>query len=121
MGIAHGYIFKELNQDIFSLAIKKAVESKELSKNIKLLSKVFRDQPESSLDRAVWWTEWLLRNPEASDLLKSSSVNQSFFVRESIDVSLFLAFVIFIILLAIFNFFKCIFKRQFVTLKLKTN
>lgn len=110
-----------MNKDTFAAAIRKAVECKELSKNIKILSKVFRDQPELPLDRAVWWTEWLLRNPESSALLTSPAVNQSFFVRESIDVIGFLAFVIFITLLAIFKILKFIFKRNSKSLKVKTH
>lgn len=111
-----------MNKDTFAAAIRKAVEFKELSKNIKILSKVFRDQPELPLDRAVWWTEWLIRNPESSAVLTSPAVNQSFFVRESIDVIFFLAFVIFIILLLIFKIFKFIFfKRNSKSLKVKTH
>lgn len=88
---------------------------------MKKFSNIYRDQPDLPLERAVWWTEWLIRNPETSVYLTSPAVNHSFIVRESIDVILFLAFVVLITLLVIFKLFKLIFKQSSKNLKIKTN
>lgn len=38
------------------------------SRRMKLRSQRLRDQPEKPIDRAVWWVEYLMRNPDASHL-----------------------------------------------------
>ena len=50
------------------------------------LSKLFRDQMESPLERAVWWVEWVLRNPAGSTVLQSSAVNIGWISKYSFDV-----------------------------------
>lgn len=58
------------------------------SDNMIRLSRLFRDQPETPLQRAVWWVEWILRNPD-SDMLQSSTINLHWIKKYSYDVFLF--------------------------------
>lgn len=53
------------------------------------LSKVFRDQPEKPLDRAVWWIEWVLRNPDVT-YLQSHAVEIGWLKMYAYDVLIFL-------------------------------
>lgn len=50
------------------------------------LSKLFRDQKEHPLERAIWWIEWVLRNPTGSAVLQSNAVNISWIAKYSFDV-----------------------------------
>lgn len=54
--------------------------------NAKKLSARFRDQKEKPLDRAVWWIEWLLRNPNANEFLRSPVLRLGYIVGNSYDV-----------------------------------
>ena len=49
------------------------------------LSKIFRDQKEHPLERAIWWVEWVLRNPD-NMILQSNAVHLNWFVKYSLDV-----------------------------------
>lgn len=64
--------------------------------NSKIASNVFRDQKETPLERAVWWVEWMLRNPNANHMRSEADIN--FIQLQSIDV---LAFIFIVILLAL--------------------
>lgn len=56
-------------------------------------SKNFRDQPEKKpLDRAIWWIEFILRNPNPS-YLRSPVLDLGFFKSNLYDVIL-MAFVV---------------------------
>ncbi len=56
----------------------------------KELSNVFRDQPETSLERALFWTEYVLRHKGAYHL-RSAALNLNSFQYHCIDVIIFLA------------------------------
>lgn len=62
------------------------LENPKYSENVKELSVRFRDQKEKPLDRAVWWIEWVLRNPNAEDFLKSPVLRLGIIVGNSYDI-----------------------------------
>lgn len=70
------------------------------------LQRLFRDRQNTPLETAVWWVEYVLRNPDVSHL-RPAGFNQNWFVRRQIDVWAFLT--VSIITSAIFIVF--IFKR----------
>ncbi|XP_068624245.1 UDP-glycosyltransferase UGT5-like [Battus philenor] len=59
---------ENLTEDIFEDAIKTIINNKSYRDNIIKLRNVMHDQPQSPLDRAVWWTEYVLRHGGASHL-----------------------------------------------------
>lgn len=54
-----------------------------------LLSKVFKDQPETPLERAVWWIEYVIRHKGAPHL-RSPSLNLAWYQNNLLDVYLIL-------------------------------
>lgn len=61
--------------DFFSLSynttketLQKLLEDPKYKKNVQKLSKLIQDQKEKPLDHAIWWIEWLLRNPNLDNL-----------------------------------------------------
>jgi glucuronosyltransferase len=57
---------------------------------MKRLSAVFRDQPQTPLDRAVYWTEYVIRHKGAPHL-RSAAVDLSWYQYLLLDVMLVLA------------------------------
>lgn len=96
-------------------SIKEILSNSSYSEKMKRLSALFQDQPESPLERAVWWVEWVLRNPD-SEMLQSSAVNLHWFVKYSYDVVLFLVALVlslvFVILLIVKHLRAYILKRS---------
>jgi glucuronosyltransferase len=79
---------------------------------ITLVSKRFRDQKEKPIDRAVWWLDWAVRNPDASHI-RSPVLTLGSIQANSYDIIL----VEFLIIIFITYYFtKCLMKQ-----KLKTN
>lgn len=71
-------------------------------------SATFRDQKETPLERALWWVEWVLRNPKADHF--RSADNLHFLQLESFDVIVFIASVLLIVVIGIVWFVKKLLK-----------
>ncbi|CAH0713973.1 unnamed protein product, partial [Brenthis ino] len=67
-GIGTKVDIKYLTEDEFRSAIETVIKDKRYRENIMELRKLIRDQPESSLDRALWWSEYVIRNKGAKQL-----------------------------------------------------
>lgn len=75
-------------------------------------SVAFKDQKETPLERAIWWIDWVMRNPN-SNRFESSGSDLNFLQRESVDVILFVGATV---LLSLYGFvwfcklyWKCLF------------
>ena len=75
---------------------------------MKLRSKHFRDQPELPLERALWWVEWILRNPDSNHLKSPANAKLNGIQSNSYDV-------VSVIILTLFVF---VFLIRFVVLKI---
>lgn len=75
-------------------AVKLVVESSKYRKNMKKLSKIFQNQKETPMERAVYWTEFLLEN--SVEHLKSPSLKLGIIASNSYDVIAFLLFSIYV-------------------------
>lgn len=75
---------------------------------MKKRSKRLNDQPNKPLERAVWWIEYILRNPEPDHLL-SPAIDMGYFAAYSFDV-IGLFFITF--LLVLFFIWMKIFKTK---------
>lgn len=61
----------------------------------KLASAAFKDQKETPLERALWWIDWVMRNPNANHF-RSSDQNINFLQLESLDIIVFLVTAVFL-------------------------
>lgn len=99
-----------MSADTLSNEIRQIMTEPSYQENIKIISNVFRDQKETPLERAVWWVEWLIRNPNANHMRSIADFN--FIQLQSIDV---LGFIFVVICLALWfaKLFVCGFLRLF--------
>lgn len=80
----HRNLFKSINAgvaakvDYFTMseqslgdAIKEVLGNPKYKRNMEMRSKRFRDQPQSALERAIWWCEYIIRNPHPTHLRPS--------------------------------------------------
>lgn len=62
--------------------------------SIKRASAAFRDQKETPLERALWWIDWVMRNPKSNHFRSEHNLN--FLQLESFDVIVFITAVVFV-------------------------
>ncbi|CAK1547653.1 unnamed protein product [Leptosia nina] len=60
--IGMGLELENLSEDKLTNAIMTVINDQSFKKNIKRLSTLMSDHPQGALDRAVWWTEYVLRH-----------------------------------------------------------
>lgn len=69
LGVGEVIEFNKItSREIFRTAVERVLNNRKYRINAKIVSANFKDQPELPLNRAVWWTEWLLRNPKPKHL-----------------------------------------------------
>ena len=67
-GVAVKVDLQTITAEKLKLALLEVLENPKYKQNMKLRSELFRDQPQKPLDRAVWWCEYVMRNPKATHL-----------------------------------------------------
>lgn len=110
-GIAERIHWDDLTADHLYEKITKVLTDPSYAANMKAVSRAFRDQKETPLDRAVWWIEWSLRNPNATHY-RSVGSNFNFIQLQSLDVIgvlfLFVLFGLWVVKKIIFFIFRVI-------------
>lgn len=82
------------------------------AKQIKLMSDRYRDQPQTPLETAIYWTEYVARHKGASHM-RSAGLDLSFFAYHSLDVFAFLLAVLYFAGRAIkWGFRKLMFRQR---------
>ncbi|XP_055701703.1 uncharacterized protein LOC129800979 [Phlebotomus papatasi] len=86
----------DLTEETFSRAIKEVLDNPSYKNVVQGISTLFRDRPQTALETAIYWTEYVIRHRGAPHL-QSHAVHLNFFQQNSLDVIAFFAIVIFII------------------------
>lgn len=69
-------------------------------------SKVFKDAPQTPEDRAIWWVEYVIRNPtDTKKYLRSQSLELYWYQRLMLDV----AAAVLLVLILVYKMLSCIF------------
>lgn len=93
-GTAIGY--GSFDRSIFSDKLNTMLSDDQYRRKAKELSRLVRDEPETPLERAVFWVEYVLRYNGAKQL-KSSARNLNFFQYYSLDVVAFLGICVYVV------------------------
>lgn len=108
MGVAEGVDYLSLNYNQTRKTILKVLSNPSYSKNARIWSARFKDQKEKPLDRAVWWIEWLIRNPNC-EYLKSPTNRLSFISANTYDIiALITIFFILLLIISLKLFSHCV-------------
>ncbi|KFB50411.1 AGAP005752-PA-like protein [Anopheles sinensis] len=67
-GVAEKVDLWEVSTEKIRNTVLKVLEQPKYRKAMEARSNLFRDQPDTPLERAVWWVEWALRHPNAKSI-----------------------------------------------------
>jgi glucuronosyltransferase len=67
-GIAIKVSFQQMSSKKLLDALTQILNDPSYRERMAIVSQRLRDQPEKPIDRAVWWVEWVLRNPKPEHL-----------------------------------------------------
>jgi len=76
---------------------------------MKKLSAISKDEPQSSLNRAVWWTEYVIRHNGAKHL-RSAALDLAWYQYLLLDVAAFLFILIAITVLVSYLILKIVYR-----------
>uniref|UniRef100_A0A182P028 UDP-glucuronosyltransferase n=1 Tax=Anopheles epiroticus TaxID=199890 RepID=A0A182P028_9DIPT len=79
----------ELTVETFSKAVNEVLHNPRYRDNVQRLSQLFRDRPQSAMNTAVYWTEYVIRHKGAHHL-RYPGADMNFWMRHSLDVLTFL-------------------------------
>ncbi|XP_059612715.1 UDP-glycosyltransferase UGT5-like [Phlebotomus argentipes] len=109
-GIAEQQDIMQIERHSLQQVMKKILDDPKYWNNAQALSRIFKDQKETPLERAIWWTEFVLRNPNSTHM-RSQSLDQGVFIRHSWDVLAFFSALFLIFLFCISKLVCLIFRR----------
>lgn len=110
IGIAEGLDFFSLTYDSIREPLLKVLEHPKYVAKAKQLQKKFQDQKELPLERAIWWLEWVLRNPDCENM-KSPVLQLGFIVGNSFDIIAFVTIILIGLIFVSFKTLKLIFVK----------
>lgn len=119
-GIAVKVDFHSINTEKLKKAINEVLSTPKYRKNSQEKSKLFKDQPEKPLERAVWWCEYILRHPKITHL-KPAEFSLGLLGSHFWDIQIILLVVIVLILCGLRKIYKRIFGRSNVDRSKKNN
>lgn len=77
--------FKNITDTSLRWALNELLKNPVYTAKMKRASQIFRDRPESPLEKAVYWVEYIIRH-EGADHLRSAGVNLSWFSYFLLDI-----------------------------------
>lgn len=110
-GIAAKLDYLTFTEEGLRDTILKVAGNESYARNMKERSKLYRDQPMKPLDRAIWWVEYVIRNPNATHL-RSPALDLNIFAVNSLDVLFLFIFVIFVISFTLYQIALFCFCKQ---------
>ncbi|XP_052752719.1 UDP-glucosyltransferase 2-like isoform X1 [Galleria mellonella] len=113
-GIGVRLDLEDLTEEKFYNAINTTINDKSYRQNVERLRTVMSDQPQSALERAVWWTEYVLRHKGAKHL-RSPAANISWgeFLEIELVTYLLLGLTSVIFAIVIFMYYVVLFIKRY--------
>lgn len=103
---------RDIDRAKFKEAIEEMINEPRYRQRAKLRSVNFQDQKEHPLERAIWWIDYILRNPDVSFLKQPRLNGMNVFIKHSIDVIAFLTLITIALFLVLYKIVKWIIRRK---------
>lgn len=91
--------------------VVKMMTSTKYQNNARTKSRLFQDQPQTPLERGLWWIEFVLRNPDVG-LLRSKAMDLNILTLHNIDVIVFYVIMILSIFYLIMKIVQFLFRER---------
>lgn len=98
-GIAIQFDIKSCDKKQFKSAVMGLLNNEKYLNAVQWRSKNFQDQKEKPIERALWWIDYVARNPDVSFLKSTKLQKMNYFHKHSIDVIVVLTILILVIVL----------------------
>ncbi|XP_001659549.2 UDP-glucuronosyltransferase 2C1 [Aedes aegypti] len=110
--------FSDLTEATFSTAVNEILTNSSYTERAKQLSNLYRDRPQSAMDTAVFWTEYVIRHKGAQHM-RYPGVDLNFFQTQMLDVIAVIGVGLYVIIRVLCLTCKCICRRKQHKLKTK--
>ncbi|XP_057651353.1 UDP-glycosyltransferase UGT5-like isoform X1 [Diorhabda carinulata] len=107
---------RTITKELLTKAIKEVMSNASYQETAKAMGEIFRDEEIPSLQRAVYWTEYVIRHKGAKHL-KSPIVDMPAWKFYMLDVLGFLAIILILILFVIYLLLRTLFRRLTLIIK----
>lgn len=98
--------YDNITTESFSSAVNEMLTNQKYALKVKHLSTLYRDRPQTALETAIYWTEYVIRHRGAPHL-QIPLVQMNFIQQNSLDVVAFFVLVIF----CVYKIFKVLLQR----------
>jgi glucuronosyltransferase len=102
LGAAVKLNIQDITVENLKQSILEVFENSSYTENAERISKNFRDKSEKPLERAIWWIEYVMRNPNL-DHLRSPTLELGYFVSNGYDIFLSLVIAVLTLLYLVFK------------------
>ncbi|KAL7645204.1 UNVERIFIED_CONTAM: hypothetical protein RMT77_003590 [Armadillidium vulgare] len=113
-GFGDYLVWEDLTVEIVISKVEEIINNPNYTSTVEYISNAFRDQPMPPLEKAVWWTEYVIRNKGAPQL-RSPARDLSWIEYLMIDILLLILFIFFIIYVIFKKIINIIYSVLFVT------
>jgi hypothetical protein len=107
--------YQNLTEASFTWGLSEALTNKKYEENVKLIAARLRDQPQTPMEKAIYWTEYVLRH-DGAHFMQTSAQHLSFIEYNNLDIYavalLVTLAVIFVPILVICKILKLIFSKK---------
>ncbi|TMW46153.1 hypothetical protein DOY81_008765 [Sarcophaga bullata] len=108
-GYALSLKLDEITKESFKAKIMELLTNERYTKRVQQLSRRYRDQPQTPLEKAVYWIEYVLRHDGAPHL-RNAGVELNYFQFYNIDAYFILSIILLIFLIAFISILRFIVK-----------
>lgn len=107
-------VFSTLTKETFKSSIVEIIENPKYKQKIREVNKIIHDQPMNSLERAVWWIEYVIRH-KGAPYFRNRVVDMPWYEYFLLDVIGFVLLVICIVVMVLYKSAKALARHSLCT------